>query len=90
MAEVKAFVTGTDIKSTTKPFVLLELRYCCMYGMNNCIPNLRTPISSSMQPAKNAKIIAYCGGLSKVYCKVSSDISEVGPIETSLIVPKNT
>lgn len=54
------------------------------------IPNLRTPISSSMQPAKNANNIAYCGGLSKVYCNVSKDISEVGPIDTSLIVPKNT
>lgn len=43
-----------------------------------------------MQPAKNANTIVYCGGLSNVYCKVSNDISEVGPMETSLIVPKNT
>lgn len=54
------------------------------------LPNFKTPIMSSTQPARNARIIANSGGLSSVYCSVSNDIRLVGPIDTSFMVPKNT
>lgn len=71
VAEVKAFVTGTDINSAITP-------------------KFRIDINSSMHPAKKVNIITNCGGLSNVYCKVSMDIKDVGPMEISLIVPRNT
>lgn len=55
----------------------------------NIQPKFKIPISNSTHPAKNASTTANSGGLSIVYCNVSSAIKLVGPIDTSLIVPKN-
>lgn len=53
------------------------------------IPRLAIPISSIMHPDKNVSTTIYSGGLSIVYCKATIDKMAVGPIETSLTVPKN-
>lgn len=54
------------------------------------LPNFSAPMANSTQPERNASMIANSGGLSCVYCIVSNAIKLVGPIDTSLTVPKNT
>lgn len=96
VAVVKALVTGTDIKLTMNPthsnkFVKLDTISINSYFFFfvNIQPKFKIPISNSTHPAKNASTTANSGGLSIVYCNVSSAIKLVGPIDTSLIVPKN-
>ena len=51
-------------------------------------PKRRTPIINSTQPARKQKSTTKSTGMFLVYSKVSSDIKDEGPIDTSLIVPK--
>lgn len=71
VADVKALVTGIEIKSKTNP-------------------NLKMPMQSSTMPTRKVSRMTISTGLFIVYWSVSSAIKLVGPIDTSLIVPKKT
>lgn len=51
------------------------------------LPNLRRPIKNSTTPEIKVRNNTKAGVNSLVYSKVSKDIKDVGPIETSFIVP---
>lgn len=45
---------------------------------------------NSTHPAKNVSNTTKSTGISRVYSTVTSDMSDVAPMETSLIVPNKT
>lgn len=52
------------------------------------IPNRNSPMSNSVHPARKVKRITKSTGRSLVYSSTRKAINDVGPMETSFIVPK--
>lgn len=53
-------------------------------------PSWKTPMASSTRPARKARTMTTCTGLSAQNCSVRMAIRLVGPMDTCGIVPKNT
>ena len=54
------------------------------------MPKSSSPIVNSTHPAKNPKRIIKSSGMSLVNSMTKIAIRDVGPIDTSLILPKKT
>lgn len=87
--EENADTTGTDMKSTKKPATKSSFLKKKNDQKNYLKPNRKIPMSISTHPQTNVIMKTYSIGFSYVYETVTIDMSDVGPIETSLTVPKN-